>query len=145
MSSTASEIKEAGYFEEMALLHGSNRLSSPEQVRRRVPSGKSSPDGSPRICRQQSFGREIGHAAAETYLITRLSFNLLGYLGYSFRNFHLNLTTRIEFVLVKDCNLLDRESNEIEILSLLFNDMSLNYFCLFPVSVLDELLLAYDN
>ncbi|KAG6396174.1 hypothetical protein SASPL_142316 [Salvia splendens] len=32
--------------------------------------------------RQQSFSREIGHAAAETYLLTRLSFKLLSYLGY---------------------------------------------------------------
>ena len=30
---------------------------------------------------QRLFSREIGHAAAETYLITRLSFKLLGYLG----------------------------------------------------------------
>ncbi|KAL1211384.1 putative isoprenylcysteine alpha-carbonyl methylesterase ICMEL2 [Cardamine amara subsp. amara] len=80
-SSTASEIKEAGS-DEMALLHGSNMLfSPPEQFRRRVSSGKSSP----RIYRQQSFGREIGHAAAETYLITRLSFNLLGYLGVGYQ------------------------------------------------------------
>ncbi|CAH8259029.1 unnamed protein product [Arabidopsis lyrata] len=86
MSLTASEIKEAcsANSDEMELLHGSNRLSSPEHVRRRV-SGNSSAEGSPRICRQQSFGRDIGHAAAETYLITRLSFNLLGYLGVGYR------------------------------------------------------------
>ncbi|CAA0832738.1 Isoprenylcysteine alpha-carbonyl methylesterase ICME [Striga hermonthica] len=35
--------------------------------------------------RQQSFGREIGHAAAETYLLTRLSFKLLSYLGVGYR------------------------------------------------------------
>uniref|UniRef100_A0A0D3CN87 protein-S-isoprenylcysteine alpha-carbonyl methylesterase n=1 Tax=Brassica oleracea var. oleracea TaxID=109376 RepID=A0A0D3CN87_BRAOL len=51
------------------------------KVRRRVM-GKSSV---PQICRQQSFGRDIGHAAAETYLITRLSFDLLGYLGVGYR------------------------------------------------------------
>ncbi|KAF3611989.1 hypothetical protein DY000_02051639 [Brassica cretica] len=51
------------------------------KVRRRVM-GKSS---APQICRQQSFGRDIGHAAAETYLITRLSFDLLGYLGVGYR------------------------------------------------------------
>ncbi|XP_024015194.1 probable isoprenylcysteine alpha-carbonyl methylesterase ICMEL2 isoform X2 [Eutrema salsugineum] len=88
MSSTASEFKEVGTADsdemEMALLDGFNRLSSPEKVRRRV-SGKSSADESPRICRQQSLGRDIGHAAAETYLITRLSFNLLGYLGVGYR------------------------------------------------------------
>lgn len=32
--------------------------------------------------RQQSFSRDIGHAAAETYLVTRLTFKLLSYLGY---------------------------------------------------------------
>ncbi|KAL9266360.1 putative isoprenylcysteine alpha-carbonyl methylesterase ICMEL2 [Drosera capensis] len=31
--------------------------------------------------RQQSFRDDFGHAAAETYLITRLSFSLLSYLG----------------------------------------------------------------
>ncbi|XP_042021053.1 isoprenylcysteine alpha-carbonyl methylesterase ICME-like [Salvia splendens] len=36
-------------------------------------------------CRQQSFSREIGHAAAETYLLTRLSFKLLSYLGVGYR------------------------------------------------------------
>ncbi|OVA10190.1 Alpha/beta hydrolase fold-3 [Macleaya cordata] len=34
---------------------------------------------------QQSFGREVRHAAAETYLITRLSFKLLRYLGVGYR------------------------------------------------------------
>ncbi|GKE43164.1 hypothetical protein Tco_1470448, partial [Tanacetum coccineum] len=34
------------------------------------------------LCRSQSsLGREIGHAASETYLITRLAFTLLRYLG----------------------------------------------------------------
>ncbi|VVA96211.1 unnamed protein product [Arabis nemorensis] len=86
MCSAASDMKEVGSSDsdEMALLQSSNRLYSPEQVRRRV-SGKSSPDESPRFCRQQSFGRDIGHAAAETYLVTRLSFNLLGYLGVGYR------------------------------------------------------------
>lgn len=32
--------------------------------------------------RQRSFKNDIGHIAAETYLITRLAFTLLGYLGY---------------------------------------------------------------
>ncbi|KAG5399260.1 hypothetical protein IGI04_021074 [Brassica rapa subsp. trilocularis] len=51
------------------------------KVRRRVLRKSSAPQ----ICRQQSFGRDIGHAAAETYLITRLSFDLLGYLGVGYR------------------------------------------------------------
>ncbi|XP_073139192.1 probable isoprenylcysteine alpha-carbonyl methylesterase ICMEL2 [Henckelia pumila] len=38
-----------------------------------------------RPTRQKSFGREVGHAAAETYLITGLSFKLLRYLGVGYR------------------------------------------------------------
>ncbi|KAK2998615.1 hypothetical protein RJ639_024616 [Escallonia herrerae] len=39
----------------------------------------------PRPRRQQSFKRDFGHAAAETYLITRLTFKLLSYLGVGYR------------------------------------------------------------
>ncbi|XP_010549954.1 PREDICTED: probable isoprenylcysteine alpha-carbonyl methylesterase ICMEL2 [Tarenaya hassleriana] len=83
---TVSEIEEVGPAESegMTLTHGVNGLASAEQIRRRV-SRKFSVDGKPRICRQQSFGRDIGHAAAETYLITRLSFKLLRYLGVGYR------------------------------------------------------------
>lgn len=42
---------------------------------------KSSP-ATPRPSRQNSFSRDIGHAAKETYLVTSLSFTLLQYLGY---------------------------------------------------------------
>ncbi|XP_021604789.1 probable isoprenylcysteine alpha-carbonyl methylesterase ICMEL2 isoform X2 [Manihot esculenta] len=35
--------------------------------------------------RQQSFSRDIGHAASETYLLTRLTFTLLRYLGLGYR------------------------------------------------------------
>ncbi|MCI10566.1 isoprenylcysteine alpha-carbonyl methylesterase ICME-like [Trifolium medium] len=35
----------------------------------------------PRPDRQRSFTRDIEHVAAETYLITRLAFTLLQYLG----------------------------------------------------------------
>ncbi|KAM7506919.1 hypothetical protein LguiA_017372 [Lonicera macranthoides] len=35
--------------------------------------------------RRQSFGRDIGHAAAETYLVTWLAFKLLRYLGVGYR------------------------------------------------------------
>ncbi|KAH0696606.1 hypothetical protein KY285_013397 [Solanum tuberosum] len=48
--------------------------------RRRKPSSKTKSTPS-MIYNQGSFSREIGHAAAETYLITRLSFKLLSYLG----------------------------------------------------------------
>ncbi|KAK2987469.1 hypothetical protein RJ640_012128 [Escallonia rubra] len=39
----------------------------------------------PRLRSQQSFKRDFGHAAAETYLITRLTFKLLSYLGVGYR------------------------------------------------------------
>ncbi|KAG6654015.1 hypothetical protein I3843_05G106400 [Carya illinoinensis] len=35
--------------------------------------------------RRQSFGRDVGHAAAETFLLTRLSLKLLRYLGVGYR------------------------------------------------------------
>lgn len=52
--------------------------------RRRKPSSKTKSTPS-MIYNQGSFSREIGHAAAETYLITRLSFKLLSYLGLGYR------------------------------------------------------------
>ncbi|KAL0450228.1 UNVERIFIED_CONTAM: putative isoprenylcysteine alpha-carbonyl methylesterase ICMEL2 [Sesamum latifolium] len=55
------------------------------QQRRRRAGNKSPPSLAKRPCRQQSFSREIGHAAAETYLLTRLSFKLLSYLGVGYR------------------------------------------------------------
>ncbi|KAK9272737.1 hypothetical protein L1049_003114 [Liquidambar formosana] len=58
-------------------------ITSNQQRRRRVGSGKAPPPSSPR--RQQSLSRDIGHAAAETYLITWLSFKLLRYLGLGYR------------------------------------------------------------
>ncbi|KAG8384533.1 hypothetical protein BUALT_Bualt04G0127800 [Buddleja alternifolia] len=57
--------------------------SSKQQRRRRCAFKTASLP--PRLCRQQSFGRDIGHAAAETYLLTRLSFRLLSYLGIGYR------------------------------------------------------------
>ncbi|XVF20506.1 hypothetical protein REPUB_Repub12eG0006400 [Reevesia pubescens] len=47
-----------------------------QQQRRRKPA---------RMERQPSLRRDIGHAAAETYLITRLTFTLLRYLGVGYR------------------------------------------------------------
>ncbi|XP_034210341.1 isoprenylcysteine alpha-carbonyl methylesterase ICME-like isoform X2 [Prunus dulcis] len=52
------------------------------QRRRRLSAQLAS---APRPLRQQSFGRDIGHAAKETYLITSLSFTLLQYLGVGYR------------------------------------------------------------
>ncbi|KAK7316211.1 hypothetical protein VNO77_35060 [Canavalia gladiata] len=45
--------------------------------------GKNGPR--PRPARQHSLRRDIGHVAAETYLITRLAFTLLRYLGIGYR------------------------------------------------------------
>ncbi|CAH9102172.1 unnamed protein product [Cuscuta epithymum] len=57
---------------------------SANKQRRRKPLAKtvSAPC---RPARQSSFSRDFGHAAAETYLITRLSFKLLSYLGVGYR------------------------------------------------------------
>ncbi|KAI4366739.1 hypothetical protein MLD38_022578 [Melastoma candidum] len=38
-----------------------------------------------RLCRQQSLSRDLEHAAKETYLLTSLSFKLLGFLGVGYR------------------------------------------------------------
>lgn len=58
-----------------------NNNNNHHQTRRRAAAKLSSPPPS----RQQSFTRNIGHAAAETYLITGLAFKLLGYLGVGYR------------------------------------------------------------
>nr|GEV57007.1 probable isoprenylcysteine alpha-carbonyl methylesterase ICMEL2 [Tanacetum cinerariifolium] len=56
----------------------SRTSSAPPTVARRRPEKRSASS----LCRSQSsLGREIGHAASETYLITRLAFTLLRYLG----------------------------------------------------------------
>lgn len=41
-------------------------------------------DGSGGGSRRRSFSKGVGHAAAETFLVTRLSLKLLRYLGYTF-------------------------------------------------------------
>lgn len=53
-----------------------SRVSTNHQRRRRLPPKPPSPRGG-----QQRFG----HAAAETYLLTRLTFKLLSYLGVGYR------------------------------------------------------------
>lgn len=52
-------------------------MDSLRSRRRRTTSTQKKPS----LCRSQSLGCEIGHAATETYLITRLAFTLLRYLG----------------------------------------------------------------
>jgi prenylcysteine alpha-carboxyl methylesterase len=56
----------------------------PQGLRRRT--GPVSLDPSPRSGRagdrtRSTFREDVGHAAAETYLVTGLAFTLLGYLG----------------------------------------------------------------
>uniref|UniRef100_A0A6N2LHU8 protein-S-isoprenylcysteine alpha-carbonyl methylesterase n=1 Tax=Salix viminalis TaxID=40686 RepID=A0A6N2LHU8_SALVM len=50
-----------------------------QMPRRRVSGKLAKPE------RHQSFSRDIGHAAAETYLLTRLTITLLRYLGVGYR------------------------------------------------------------
>ncbi|KAG9450037.1 hypothetical protein H6P81_010002 [Aristolochia fimbriata] len=57
--------------------------SSKKSRRRRTTSSESLSYVPP--SRRQSFRRDVGHAAAETYLLTRLSFKLLTYLGVGYR------------------------------------------------------------
>ncbi|CAF2109698.1 unnamed protein product, partial [Brassica napus] len=59
MTSTVPEIEEVIDSERTTLLNG---LSSLEPVRRRVSGKSPAIGGSRRICRQPSFGRDVGHA-----------------------------------------------------------------------------------
>ncbi|KAF8716117.1 hypothetical protein HU200_026389 [Digitaria exilis] len=64
------------------------RVGGPQGLRRR--SGEASIDSSPRSGRasdgrRSTFSEDVGHAAAETYLVTSLAFTLLGYLGVGYR------------------------------------------------------------
>ncbi|KAK6154919.1 hypothetical protein DH2020_009167 [Rehmannia glutinosa] len=77
------EITEETETETLVRVSSFPSASSNQQPRRRVASKSGSFAARP--CRQQSFGREIGHAAAETYLLTSLSFKLLSYLGLGYR------------------------------------------------------------
>uniref|UniRef100_A0A2P2MVB8 Uncharacterized protein n=1 Tax=Rhizophora mucronata TaxID=61149 RepID=A0A2P2MVB8_RHIMU len=76
-------------------------LLSP-QPRRRVTGKPAMPQ------RQRSLGRDIGHAASETYLLTRLTITLLRYLGYLFlsmraRTHALGLSCILLLVLLDVC------------------------------------------
>lgn len=57
---------------------------SNQQRRRRVASESSLPLLFAESGRRHSFSGEVGHAAAETFLVTGLSLKLLRYLGYCF-------------------------------------------------------------
>ena len=54
-----------------------------QQPRRRTASDWSLSSLSGGGSRRQSISKSVGHAAADTFLVTRLSFKLLRYLGYT--------------------------------------------------------------
>ncbi|KAE8023032.1 hypothetical protein FH972_008784 [Carpinus fangiana] len=56
-----------------------------QQRRRRIASENSLSSLSSSSARSQSFGNDVGHAAAETFLVTRLSLKLLRYLGVGYK------------------------------------------------------------
>lgn len=58
-----------------------------QQRRRRIGSENSLSSLSSGDSPQQSFSEDVGHAAAETFLVTRLSLKLLTYLGYNIFSF----------------------------------------------------------
>ncbi|KDP24366.1 hypothetical protein JCGZ_25662 [Jatropha curcas] len=62
--------------------NGANGGTNKQQPRRRASASRK-PDKQPQ--RQLSLGRDIGHAASETYLLTRLTIKLLRYLGVGYR------------------------------------------------------------
>ncbi|XP_022777016.1 probable isoprenylcysteine alpha-carbonyl methylesterase ICMEL1 isoform X2 [Durio zibethinus] len=72
-------------FNNTSNINNSTAFTNNQQQRRRRTASDSSlallADESPR----QSLSREVGHAAAETFLLTRLSLKLLSYLGVGYR------------------------------------------------------------
>lgn len=62
---------------------GGVTIGNYNQKRRRRSPSESSLDFAYSQPRRQSFSKDVGHAAAETFLVTRLSLKLLRYLGYN--------------------------------------------------------------
>ncbi|PKA48962.1 Isoprenylcysteine alpha-carbonyl methylesterase ICME [Apostasia shenzhenica] len=73
-------LEDAG--DELPLLR---RVTSSGSRRRRAASEPHIASLSSRPALRRSFSRDVGHAAAETYLLTRLTFILLRYLGVGYR------------------------------------------------------------
>ena len=71
------------------LSRSSSYTNTNQQRRRRTDTKLSSPPPSPSRQRPRSFSRDIGHAASETYLVTRLTIKLLRYLGYNSLSYFL--------------------------------------------------------
>ncbi|KAI3844934.1 hypothetical protein MKX03_019309 [Papaver bracteatum] len=90
-SSSLSSNKDDNCKEKMPFLsralsytHITHLISNKKKHKRRR--GNSSDDSLPSFSRQQStLTQEVTHAASETYLITRLGFELLRYLGVGYR------------------------------------------------------------
>ncbi|BAD68856.1 carboxylesterase-like [Oryza sativa Japonica Group] len=76
-----SSAEEVGALLSRSDSSGRRRRSSPVQSASPRPAGCGC--GGPR--RQSSFRDDVGHAASETYLVTRLTFSLLQYLGLGYR------------------------------------------------------------
>uniref|UniRef100_A0A0E0C593 protein-S-isoprenylcysteine alpha-carbonyl methylesterase n=1 Tax=Oryza meridionalis TaxID=40149 RepID=A0A0E0C593_9ORYZ len=76
-----SSAEEVGALLSRSDSSGRRRRSSPVQSASPRPVGCGC--GGPR--RQSSFRDDVGHAASETYLVTRLTFSLLQYLGLGYR------------------------------------------------------------
>lgn len=64
-------------------------VSNNHREKQRRVAGRNSPR--PRPVRQRSFKRDFERVAAETYLITRLTFTLLQYLGYTLISFIISV------------------------------------------------------
>ncbi|KAM5581022.1 putative isoprenylcysteine alpha-carbonyl methylesterase ICMEL2 [Rosa sericea] len=84
-SSSSAAAEEVMEMETKPLLTKFLTYPPPVAAQRRRAKLGSSSLATPRPSRQNSFGRDIGHAAKETYLITSLSFTLLQYLGLGYR------------------------------------------------------------
>lgn len=84
-SSPASSHKFSDDMNQAQTLLSTDSTYSPKnhQLRMRTSSKRSPQVAS--FSRQQSLSRDISHAAAETFLMTRLAFKLLGYLGVGYR------------------------------------------------------------
>uniref|UniRef100_A0A0E0C592 protein-S-isoprenylcysteine alpha-carbonyl methylesterase n=1 Tax=Oryza meridionalis TaxID=40149 RepID=A0A0E0C592_9ORYZ len=98
-----SSAEEVGALLSRSDSSGRRRRSSPVQSASPRPVGCGC--GGPR--RQSSFRDDVGHAASETYLVTRLTFSLLQYLGLPVRRsivYGEQPRNRLDLYIPKDIN-----------------------------------------
>uniref|UniRef100_A0A0D9YC88 protein-S-isoprenylcysteine alpha-carbonyl methylesterase n=1 Tax=Oryza glumipatula TaxID=40148 RepID=A0A0D9YC88_9ORYZ len=98
-----SSAEEVGALLSRSDSSGRRRRSSPVQSASPRPAGCGC--GGPR--RQSSFRDDVGHAASETYLVTRLTFSLLQYLGLPVRRsivYGEQPRNRLDLYIPKDIN-----------------------------------------